>query len=432
MVTENKIYRFKVDDPYSGALGASTADLLPWKIMIVDDDPEVHKVHGELLKDFFFENRSVQLVSSFSGSQAKERIRENKDVALILLDLVMETQDSGIEVAHYIRKELKMNTIRIVLCSAKEDPWDEDGLFKSVGINDCYNKTGLDAARLRTLVRSALRGYWELEQLKTACLQACEQKEVAFEANEAKDAFLANMSHELRSPLNSIIGFTRRIEKHVKELSITEHQKEHLLNFTSISLKSSLRLLDMLNGILDLSKLEMGQMDFHMDRVDLLDLAQFVRQELSSQLVDQSIVMEINAPEQRFFATVDRGKFIQVMINLVSNAIKYSPRYGTIGMSFSQGYLFPDPNKPGVQIMEMRVSDQGTGIPSSDLGMIFNKFQQSRQPAFGFKDGIGLGLAICKEIVRQHGGWIHAENNPNGGGAVFVVRIPSPTTEYQH
>lgn len=134
----------------------------PWKVMIVDDDKAVHQVTKMVMSGFRFDDRPVQFLSAFSGREAKDLIAEEDDVALILLDVVMESDDAGLEVARYIRQELHNNITRIVLRTGQPGQAPEDDVIRNYDINDYKDKTELTKTKLVTLFYSALRSYRDI------------------------------------------------------------------------------------------------------------------------------------------------------------------------------------------------------------------------------------------------------------------------------
>ncbi|OPX56240.1 Response regulator c-di-GMP phosphodiesterase, RpfG family, contains REC and HD-GYP domains [Oceanospirillum multiglobuliferum] len=134
----------------------------PWKVMIVDDDKAVHQVTKMVMSGFRFDDRPVQFLSAFSGREAKDMIAEEEDIALILLDVVMESDDAGLEVARYIRQELHNNITRIVLRTGQPGQAPEDDVIRNYDINDYKDKTELTKTKLVTLFYSALRSYRDI------------------------------------------------------------------------------------------------------------------------------------------------------------------------------------------------------------------------------------------------------------------------------
>jgi PAS domain S-box-containing protein len=249
--------------------------------------------------------------------------------------------------------------------------------------------------------------------------------EQAESANQVKDEFLANMSHELRTPLHAILGFSEIGEKKVDIAG-----KEKLKRYFSSIRKSGNRLLALVNDLLDLSKLEAGNLTFEMEEYDLKEILNITVKELSVLLKEKSLEMEIIASEVDTMAYLDKYKILQVMLKLLSNAIKFTPPGKSIQVSFSETTLPVDTSqvdKGAVAAIQVSIIDYGIGVPEEEVEGIFDKFIQSSKTRTG-AGGTGLGLAICKEIIMGHGGSIWVEENP-AGGAVFTFVIPRQTLD---
>jgi len=268
--------------------------------------------------------------------------------------------------------------------------------------------------------------YWnrrlaqEINQHKHTESQLIQAREAADVANQVKGEFLANMSHELRTPMHAIMGFAEIGAMKVGEIS--DQKLQHYFSQIQVSGK---RLLVLLNDLLDLSKLEAGCMEFAMDAGDLWELVAMVKNEFSPLLKKCHLTLEMIPSEVDTIAHYDSDKLLQVVHNLISNAIKFTPQGKGIQVSFAAASLPADSNHVDsgeVPAIAVSIADQGIGIPEGELEEVFDKFIQSSKTKTG-AGGTGLGLAICMEIIAGHGGRIWAENNPNGG-TVFTFVIP--------
>ena len=258
----------------------------------------------------------------------------------------------------------------------------------------------------------------ELVSQRTASLD--EALKQARAATQAKSEFLANMSHELRTPMHAILGFvelgSRRVQ-HADASRITQY-------FQRID-QSGRRLLGLIDELLDLSKLDAGQMNLHPKDFDSQALVKQVGAQLESLLLERKLLLDIDCQVDNPHVSADTTRITQVFCNLLSNAIKFSPEGGTIRVELSSAELpagrraLDAGSQPALSISFI---DQGIGVPPSELESIFDKFVQSSATRSG-AGGTGLGLAICRAIVLQHRGTIVAHNN-SGQGARFVVTLP--------
>ncbi len=233
-------------------------------------------------------------------------------------------------------------------------------------------------------------------------------------ANRAKTEFLANISHELRTPMHHILNYSKfGIDKINKPREKLEHY------FTQIR-KTSVRLMSLLNELLDLSKLESGKMDYTMESNNLAVIVEESANELSSLVAEKGVVLELPDLTQKLDVTCDSYKIGQVIRNLLSNSIKFTPKGKTITVSLTSGMLYNDHKE--VMAAKVSVVDQGIGILAGETKIVFEKFVQGSKTKTG-AGGTGLGLTISRNIVKDHKGRIWAAQNP-GGGAIFSFLIP--------
>lgn len=226
-------------------------------------------------------------------------------------------------------------------------------------------------------------------------------KEEAEEANKAKSRFLSNMSHEFRTPLHSILSFSSIGLKKFDTLPV-----ENLRQFLTDIRGSGENLLKLVNDLLDLSKLEMKSTIYDYQSVDIKEIINRVICELSVLAEQRYIDFKLIAPKEAVVALMDSVKIAQVVRNLLSNALKFSPEHGQVEISVSR-------NASGYP--EVLVADQGIGIPEGETALIFDAFVQSSLTRTN-AGGTGLGLPICREIIQSgHNGRIYAENGMNGG-----------------
>ena len=259
----------------------------------------------------------------------------------------------------------------------------------------------------------------ELVEERTAGLVAA--KQAAERANRAKSEFLTNISHELRTPMHAILSFASfGIEK------FGAVEPARLLSYFRNIKTSADRLLSLLNDLLDLARMEAGRMTPNLASIDVAELLRDAITEAEAYAQSRSVRLQLTDDPARSDGSILRAswdgmRILQVIRNLVSNAIKFSSAGGVIDLSAR-------PSRADPRIIEIQVRDQGIGIPENELAAVFDKFIQSSRTKTG-AGGTGLGLAICREIVASHGGVISAANNPAPAkGAVFTVALPAAAT----
>jgi signal transduction histidine kinase len=239
------------------------------------------------------------------------------------------------------------------------------------------------------------------------------EKEMAQRANSFKTQFLANISHELRTPMHGILSFARFGQQKFETAS-----KEKLKSYFDEIHESGARLMSLLNDLLDLSKLEAGKTTYSMTEEDLVQITKVIQSELGAFALEKGVAIEVISSSPTVLAVFDGEKIMQVVRNILSNAIKFSNPGTTIKMALE------DQN----QNVRCRVINHGVGIPDGELETIFEKFIQSSKTKTG-AGGTGLGLAICREIILHHGGKIWAEGKtPGETHFVFqLLKIPVVT-----
>jgi PAS domain S-box-containing protein len=272
--------------------------------------------------------------------------------------------------------------------------------------------TAMDVTE-RKRAEDELRKHREhLEDLvKQRTEQLAEAKTRAEAANRAKSTFLANMSHELRTPLNAVLGFSRLLKN---DPDVTPPQQETL----DVIVRSGEHLLNLINNVLDLAKIESGQVALKESEVDLPRLLHEMQSLMGAGAVEKGLRFTLeHDPDLPRYVAVDAGRLRQVLLNLLGNAIKYTES-GSVKLRARLASLH------GSEKAELRfeVTDSGPGISPEDYQRIFAPFVQlgDQAPA---QAGTGLGLAICKQYVEMMGGQIGVTSQP-GKGSVFYFEIP--------
>jgi signal transduction histidine kinase len=232
------------------------------------------------------------------------------------------------------------------------------------------------------------------------------------EASRLKSQFLANMSHELRTPLNSIIGFSKVLLNRL-DGELTDRQEAYVRSVHN----SSRHLLELINSILDFSRIEAGKFDMRSERMDLLDVVEECIETSMPLVRDKRVKLEKDVPVELPPVQADRTRIKQVLLNLISNAIKFT-HAGRVLVQV----------RPEGQTVHVSVADTGIGISPTDLQRLFEPFQRLDNPLAQQADGTGLGLAISKKFVELHHGRIWAESRESQG-STFHFTLPLSVAE---
>ncbi len=241
-----------------------------------------------------------------------------------------------------------------------------------------------------------------------------------YESNRLKSEFLANVSHELRTPLNSILGFADLLKDALPASADPKDAKA--LRYISNIRQSGRNLLELINDLLDLAKIEAGRMEIRSEPLSLTDLFEGLATILKPLAEQKRVIVEPAVSADVPILHSDPGKLQQILYNLLSNAIKFSPEGGRIEVTADR--ILPDDEKLEEQgHILIRVIDQGPGIDPAKHAVIFEKFRQLDGSVTRTHSGTGLGLAISKELTALLGGRIGVESSP-GEGAVFWIELP--------
>ena len=243
----------------------------------------------------------------------------------------------------------------------------------------------------------------EQEQLKTA-LRDAER------ASEAKTIFLSNMSHDIRTPLNAIIGYTKLAES-------GETGEEELRDYMGKISASGQHLLVLINDVLEMSRIESGKIEPEEESCDIEKLVKEGCDMFALQMKEKNINFSVETDVETHGVRCDKGMFDRVVMNLVSNAYKYTPEGGSVKVTLRQTGSGPEGG-----LYELRVKDTGIGMTEEFAEKIFDMFERERTSTVSGIQGAGLGMAITKSIIDMMGGTIEVDTEP-GKGSEFIVRV---------
>src|SRR6185312_12125804 len=293
----------------------------------------------------------------------------------------------------------------------------KDGGYVSVGtditvLKESQQRLAESEQQLRSSVTELRLSRRELEQQKQQLVDLAEkyalEKNRAEAANRAKSEFLANISHELRTPLNAVIGFSEVMQQSLfGPLGHAKYQE-----YARDIHDSGAYLLEVINDILDMPKIEAGRMSLDIDHVDVADIVADSMKVVSQAAGDRGIALSRHGPS-RLMIEADRRALKQIFLNLLSNAVKFTREDGTVDVHLSRSK----------GIVRIAIKDTGIGIPESDIVKLGRPFEQVENQFSKSHQGSGLGLAISRALVELHGGSLRITSR-EGQGTTVICTLP--------
>ncbi len=358
-------------------------------ILVVDDEESNIIVFKRPLAKAGYE-----VIGVSSGATALEAVAQN-DIDVVLMDWMMPGM-SGVEATAMIKAAPRGQLIPVIMVTAKADQSDvKAGL--DAGADDYITKP-VEMEEALARIRSALRQ----RKLEKGLHEANEQLRRLM---ALKDDFLNIASHDIRSPLASILGFADELQ-HEHPGPLNAAQKRYL----DIIVRAGKRQLKLVNDLLDLARIETGKDELHKIPVMMDTLLAETHESMLYTAKEKEITLT-NAKGCSRPLMADEGKILRVLSNLVSNAIKFTPKGGTVAVSCKT---------VGGECV-VTVADSGVGIPAEEIPKLFGKFSKlSSRPTAG-EHGSGLGLSITKQIIDMHGGRIWAESGEGRGTSLHFA-----------
>ncbi|MCZ7397859.1 MAG: PAS domain-containing sensor histidine kinase, partial [Candidatus Methanoperedens sp.] len=288
-------------------------------------------------------------------------------------------------------------------------------VFHGILINNKKNGEMYHSEKTITPIKDAYGNITHFVSTDKDITERKRAEEIRFEnerlefADKAKSEFLASMSHELRTPLNSIIGFSELLKQ--KTAGDLNGKQEHYLDNV---LTSGTFLLNLINDILDLSKVEAGKIELVIEKMSVPATINETLTLIKEKAAKHDVLLKTELDPALSFIEADKQRFKQVLFNLLSNAVKFSKEEG--------GIVTITTKKEG-DMAKISVSDTGIGIKNEDIGKLFTEFEQVNVEISKKYGGTGLGLAISKKLVELHGGKIRVESE-YGEGSKFTFTVP--------
>ncbi|PZO42726.1 MAG: hypothetical protein DCF19_06755 [Pseudanabaena frigida] len=425
---------------------------------IVHPDRSIHfiKAYGKVKRDtqgnaesmigvnFDISDRKQAEISLQNSEDRFRRIFDSSVVGMIFVDFqghIIDANDRFLEMVGYTREDFQSGAINwlamtppeylekdyacmeILLKHRQIDPWEKE----------YYRKDGsrvsimIGAALLQEENTEAICVILDISDRKQAEMQLQKVNQELLRTTKLKDEFLANMSHELRTPLNSILGLSESLQEQILG-SMNARQLKAIATVGS----SGEHLLSLINDILDLSKISSGMMELNIESVSVQNICESSLAFVKQQAFQKRIQINRNIPPRIHNINIDERRIKQVLINLLTNSVKFTPNGGNISLLVAIGSgdkwkgeatVCPQIKAMNSPMIVFQVVDTGIGIAPKDLRLLFQPFVQVDSTLNRQYEGTGLGLALVKQIVELHGGYVMVESEV-GIGSRFTVILP--------
>ncbi len=364
-------------------------------ILVVDDTED----NLDLL-EFALKRKPVTMLRASSGKECLQLATESSP-DVILLDIQMPEMD-GYETLSHLRANPVTAKIPVIFLTAqRKDPASiEKGLMLGA---DEYLTKPIDTEELLVRTRTLVR-----------------LKRIEAELERTKADFMAMLVHDLRSPLAGI----KDVIEFIRELEVSKEPmvEDHFILLRA-SQESAERMLQLINDLLDVSKYEAGKISLQKEPSPIVPIIQRVCKQMEFQYRQKQVELVIDLPTDLPKVSIDPPKVAQVFMNLLSNALKFTPAEGTVTIAIRPSTEQLDGELESKEVLHVTVKDTGVGIPAEELPTLFERYKQASSARKTRQKGTGLGLTICRLIVEAHGGRITAESEI-GKSTTFHFSIP--------
>lgn len=385
---------------------------MAFKILIVDDRPENVSALAESLADI-----GAEFAFANSGYEALQLLTEEQDFGLSLIDVQMPDM-SGFDLVRLMRGVEKTKYIPTIFVTANPYSTDVeftgyhmgavDFIFKPINVNVLKSKIGV----FKKLKEKQVILDQKVQELEAAKKELEISRQKAVEADHTKSTFLANMSHEIRTPMTALLGFA--------ELLRSENLSEELKKeYVDVIIRNGQNLVELVNEVLDLSKIEAGQLNLELSSTPITSVIEDVVKLLQPLADKNNVQLHLAISDQiPEFILTDPLRFRQIITNLVSNGIKFS----------AQGEVFINVNgrkdKYNESMIHISIRDTGVGIAEDKQHLLFKPFVQLNTTTMDSIMGTGLGLCLSKMLALLLGGNLILEKSKPGEGSTFCLEIP--------
>ncbi|WP_411680991.1 ATP-binding protein [Clostridium thailandense] len=394
------------------------------RILVVDDEP----INISVLKHFL-EYEHYTVITAANGKEAMDKVFNDKDLDLIILDIMLPDM-LGFEICSLIREKYSLIELPVIMMTADNRTESLVASFEC-GANDYLEKPFERSellARVKTLIDLK---HLAKEKLQLQCqiddtTKQVEELSENFEENKRilsevleydkiKTEFFANISHELRTPLNVIWSSIQLLQSISSNRNINEYD---INKYFTIMNQNTLRLLRLINNLIDTTKIDGGYLSLNLSNGNIVYVIEEITLSAASYIESQGISLVFDTEVEEKYMAFDADKIERIVLNILSNAIKFTDRGGSILVNI---YDLDDKIK-------LSIKDTGIGIPEDKLESIFGRFAQVDRSLSRKSEGSGIGLSLVKSLVELHSGVVYVKSKLEEGSE-FIIELPVKLVE---